>query len=181
MGKKDKRNAGRRKKGFFIFAGIILAAAVFVGYVVLKGDSGEEQTAGEPWRHHVPCINPALPIPAQYHIHPVLKIIADGKPIPVPKNIGIAFRCEKAVHTHDETGTIHVEPNVYVPFSLGDFFDVWEKPFNRDQILDFKRDGNHEIVMTVDGSASEEFEKLMLKDKQQIVIEYREIKEKFAP
>ena len=179
MAKKGNRNGGgkKKKKIFFIFAGIILAAAVFIGYSVLKGDSGEEVASGEPWRHHVPCINPALPIPEKLHIHPVLKIIANGAQVPVPKNIGLGFKCEKAVHTHDETGAIHVEPNV----SLGDFFDVWEKPFNRDQILDFKRDETHEIVMTVDGKPSEEFEKLLMLDKQQIVIEHKEIKQNSAP
>ncbi|OGZ54751.1 MAG: hypothetical protein A3B25_01695 [Candidatus Ryanbacteria bacterium RIFCSPLOWO2_01_FULL_48_26] len=125
----------------------------------------------------VPCINPILPIPAEYHIHPVLKIVADGKNIEVPMNIGLSlFGCERAVHTHDNTGTIHIEPNYYQAFTLGDFFWVWQKDFSKDKVLDYIRDAEHEIVMTVDGTASAEFENLVLKDNQQIIITYEAIK-----
>lgn len=132
------------------------------------GSNPEPQTV-------VSCINPNLPIPDEYHIHPHLAIIINGTSTVIPVNIGIDLQCERVIHTHDDTGTIHIEPNVSSTFTLGDFFSVWGKPFNRSQILDYYSDASHEIVMTVNGKPSEEFENLVLRDKQEIVIEYKKV------
>lgn len=124
----------------------------------------------------VPCINPILPIQAQYHIHPVLKIVALGKNIPVSANIGLSIvGCERVLHTHDEMGTIHIEPNYYQEFTLGDFFWLWQKYFSKDKVLDYAADAGHRIIMTVDGAVNQEYENLVLKDKQQIIIEYKKL------
>ena len=78
------------------------------------------------------------------------------------------------LHTHDTTGTIHVESPEERDLTLGDFFAVWDnKPFSKDETLGNRADATHEIVMTVDGTKSDEYEKLVLRDKQEIVIEYR--------
>ena len=122
---------------------------------------------------NVPCINPALPIPDNLHIHPHLIILIDGKNYTVPANLGLGLTsCERAIHTHDTTGTIHIEPNFYIPFTLGDFFSLWGQPFSQDQILDHPADVTRAITVTVNGSPSTEFEKLLLLDKQDIVIRY---------
>ena len=159
----------RKKNNFLwwfgIVGGIVLLLSFRTIQSYIKGTGPDVR---------VPCINPTLPIPASLHIHPELTIMVNGEKIPVPTNIGIELAgCERALHTHDETGTIHVEPNFAQDFTLGDFFYVWNRPLSKDQILDYKTDNDHEIVMTVDGVPSDVFEKLVLKDKQQIKIEYR--------
>lgn len=142
---------------------------------LVKETIGQDQLAKE--RPRVPCINPLLPAPAEYHIHPRLKIIIDGEERVIPANIGLSFSsCERVIHTHDTTGEIHIEPNFYQEFTLGDFFLVWGKPFSKEQILDFRVDDEHEILMTVNGKPNFEYENLILKDKQEIVIEYRKKK-----
>lgn len=136
----------------------------------------EDQNQLAPKRSRVPCANPFLPAPEKYHIHPRLKIIINGQERTIPANIGLSFSsCERVIHTHDETGEIHIEPNFYQEFTLGDFFSVWGEPFSKNQILDAKVDDKHEIVMTVNGKPSFEYENLVLKDKQEIVIEYKSI------
>jgi hypothetical protein len=50
---------------------------------------------------------------------------------------------------------------------------VWGKTFTKDQILDNEVDATHELVMTVDGKPSQDFENLKLADKQDIIIEYK--------
>ncbi len=109
----------------------------------------------------------------QFHIHPRLRIIINGVEQPIPTNTGISFSCMHPLHTHDNTGTIHVESPEQKDFTLGDFFAVWDKKFSKDRLLDSVVDPQHEIVMSVDGQPSQEFENLVLKDKQQIVIEYK--------
>lgn len=156
------------KTGFFIALAFIVVVIGLLGYrnFFSKPGTGEGDI-------RVPCIG----LNEDYHIHSQVKIIANGGEVKVPSNIGIGLLgCTRVLHTHDETGTIHVEDDHYAPYTLGDFFSVWQKPFNQNQILEYVRDENREIVMTVNGQPSTEFENLTLQDEQSIVIEYREIK-----
>jgi hypothetical protein len=108
----------------------------------------------------------------QFHIHPVLEIFIDGKQEIIPANTGITANCMSSLHTHDTTGTLHVESPVKRDFTLGDFFAVWGKVLTHDQILDNKIDATHIMTMTVNGKPSTEFEDLVLADKDLIVINY---------
>ncbi len=112
----------------------------------------------------------------QFHIHPHLEILINGKREEIPANIGIKPICMNALHTHDTSGTIHVESPEQRDFTLADFFAVWNKPFNKDQILDYKTDSQHAIVETINGKEILDYENTVLHDKDQIVITYKEIK-----
>ena len=61
------------------------------------------------------------------HIHPQLRIDVHGSRIAIPVNIGISpgGQSMAALHTHDDSGTIHVESPVVRTYTLGEFFDVW--------------------------------------------------------
>ncbi len=159
----------RDKKTKFWFLGLVLIAIALLSFNWLVGLFRQEpdQTAGE-----VPCIIPGLPIPEGYHIHPHLRIVIDGKNVPVPANIG-SGGCEKVMHTHDASGEIHIEPNFYQEFTLGQFFREWEQPLSAALLLDKTADASHEIIMTVDGKPDAEFGNLVLRDGQEIVLEYR--------
>jgi len=109
----------------------------------------------------------------QFHIHPNLTIIINGVQQTIPANTGISLTCLHPIHTHDDTGKIHVESPEQRDFTLGDFFAVWGKTFNKNQILDSVVDANHEIVMTVNGKENFDYENLVLRDLDQIVIEYK--------
>ncbi len=102
---------------------------------------------------------------ALQHFHPRLIITIDGSAEAIPANFGISSGCMGEIHTHDATGTLHVETlfadkAVY----LKDFFTVWDKTIERD---------GYAVSMTVDGKPSYELGNLLLKDKQQIVLEYK--------
>ena len=79
------------------------------------------------------------------HNHVRLNVTLDGNPITVPTQIGIG-QLGKAedrllygdhsldkygmsgmspLHTHDDTGTIHVESNTVRNFTLGEFLNIW--------------------------------------------------------
>jgi hypothetical protein len=70
------------------------------------------------------------------------------------------------LHTHDDSGKIHVEADVVRDFKLQDFFDVWDRPFSQTKVLDF----TGTVTMTVDGQPSTAFGSLILKDGQNIVL-----------
>jgi hypothetical protein len=67
------------------------------------------------------------------HIHQHLDIFVNGKPMPVPANIGIydgQFLTE--LHTHDASGIMHLESPTEQHFTLGQFFGVWGVRLNAD-------------------------------------------------
>jgi hypothetical protein len=48
-------------------------------------------------------------------------------PIVVPGNIGIIpGKCIYWLHTHDDTGTIHIESPIEKTFTTGQFLNIWE-------------------------------------------------------
>jgi len=152
---------------------MVILAAVLLGWgsisALFSGGKISEKTTREI------AMSCTLDMYTNFHIHPRLSIRVNGVTEKLPTNIGITFSCMHPLHTHDETGEIHVESPEKRDFTLGDFFAVWGKMFDQSQILDYKSDAEHEIVMTVDGKPSTEFEELILIDKQQIVIEYKKL------
>jgi hypothetical protein len=80
--------------------------------------------------------NPALVI----HIHTQIEVQKAGQKVLVPAEIGISrdlwhdhsldeFGPSKAllapIHTHDESGTIHIESVVNRDYTLGEFLSIW--------------------------------------------------------
>ena len=101
---------------------------------------------------------------ASLHIHPVLQILVDGTPETIPANVGIVRSCMAEVHTHDATGTIHVESILAgKEFTLNQLFTVWDKTLERPGFA---------LEMTVDDTPSEELGNLILRDRQQIILKY---------
>jgi|SRR5215217_4061974 hypothetical protein len=71
------------------------------------------------------------------HIHAHLDIFINGKPYPIPADIGITpNQCIYWMHTHDYTGIIHIESPKDRDFTLGEFFDIWGRKFDNNQIFD---------------------------------------------
>lgn len=81
------------------------------------------------------------------HVHQHLDLFAKGKHIQLPAMIGIVPTatggCLYWMHTHDASGTIHVEAPQLAPaggsgYTLGMFFDVWGMPLSRQGFATFK-------------------------------------------
>ncbi|MFL5735858.1 MAG: hypothetical protein ACJ76P_00790 [Actinomycetota bacterium] len=69
-----------------------------------------------------------------------LDIYVDGRPVQIPQGIGIppGYRGDPGttptdfisiLHTHDTSGTVHVEAPSVTQYTLGEFFDVWGVKF----------------------------------------------------
>src|SRR6267143_2821195 len=110
------------------------------------------------------------------HIHPHLEILIGGNPITIPADIGIGSSMWKnhtidtygmtgmsPLHTHDTSGTIHVESNTVRNYTLGQFFDVWGVQFNETCILD-RCSGNGKLSLTSNGVSNYEYRNHVLKD-----------------
>jgi hypothetical protein len=107
------------------------------------------------------------------HIHPYLAIKIDGEERKIPENIGIDGGCMHPIHTHDDTGVIHLEFPVTQDVSLAQFFDMWKQPLSREQILDRHMSAGDELRVTVKGTPTKELERVPLRDQDQIAIEVR--------
>jgi len=144
-----------------MWRGTILLCALAVAFACAvgcgsSGDSGAAatvpgttnagpglQVSQPPWRPEYAYLKQrirALGLPPagteRFHIHALLRIYVDGILSPIPKNIGIyePQHIESSLHTHDETGIIHMEATHPHRFTLGDFFDVWGVKLGPDRV-----------------------------------------------
>src|SRR5437016_724345 len=72
------------------------------------------------------------------HFHPHLNLIIEGKPVTVPSlwkdhsldHYGMQAMSDgmsgmAPLHTHDATGTIHMESNIIRNYTLSEFLNIW--------------------------------------------------------
>ena len=57
----------------------------------------------------------------------------------IPANVGLDATCTRPLHTHDVSGTIHVEPAVDHNFTVGDFFLIWNKVLNKTGVFPYNQ------------------------------------------
>ena len=127
-------------------------------------------------------------IPQQpIHWHPHLKIIIEGEEQVIPPGIGINIGNNmdndvssmrmSPTHTHTGDDVIHMENNrpwqKPETLTLGYFFKVWSKNFNSSCIFDYCNGENGTLAMTVNGQPNYEFDKYVMQDKDQIIVEYK--------
>lgn len=104
---------------------------------------------------------------AAQHFHPKLAIGVDGLQEAIPANVGLIKTCMAEIHTHDASGTLHVETLAADKIvHLKDFFTVWGKTIQRE---------GYSLLMTVDDKPNFELGELTLKDGQIIVLEYKKL------
>lgn len=117
------------------------------------------------------------------HSHVRLNITSDGQPIIVPAHVGM-FQAGKAedrllygnhsldsygmegmspLHTHDESGMIHVESNAVRNFTLGDLLYIWQG---------LNLDGKN-VVVKVDGKSVVDYRSLVLHDNETVTMELK--------
>jgi hypothetical protein len=118
-----------KKLNKFIIVGVIVAIALIIGVAVA--------TIKMPANAIVPIDGIQCNSMEQsvFHIHAHLNIILNGQNYTVPSKIGIPGPCLYWLHTHDETGTIHIESPKNQSYTLGQFFDIWKKNFSNTQIF----------------------------------------------
>ena len=87
-----------------------------------------------------------------FHVHSHLDIIINGVYFLVPSQTGIPGNCFYWLHTHDESGIIHIEAPMLRNFTLGQFFDIWGKKLSNDQIFNYVAGVNNPLNVYVNGT-----------------------------
>jgi hypothetical protein len=109
------------------------------------------------------------------HTHEHLDIFVAGRQVPVPADIGIndAAGFIAPIHTHDETGTIHVESPNLRTFNLGQFFDIWGVLFTDNCIGGYCSQGDEDLRVFVNGVMSQgDPRTIALEDHEEIVVTF---------
>jgi hypothetical protein len=90
------------------------------------------------------------------HIHQHLTVTVDGAHVVVPAGLGTdeAQQRISPIHTHDESGIIHVESPTVQTFTLGQVFDEWQQKLGPGRVGPY-RDGvdGQTVTVFVDGTA----------------------------
>ncbi len=87
------------------------------------------------------------------HHHALLHIYIDGLLSPVAANVGLnpAKHLESSLHTHDQTGVIHMESGYPYNFTLGDFFSVWGVKLGPEQVGGLRGYGGDRLHFFLNG------------------------------
>jgi len=164
-GKKSPLTPGR------IVLVVIIAAGI--GGIYLVSSNGFGSTASS---FPFPCLASEG---TAIHIHPYLRIMINAQSVAVPANVGIgnSGTCFEPMHTHDTSGIIHIESSsTSAQYTLEQFFQIWNASyhtvtvnrtqhpivFNSTDILGFRADASHKIVLLVDGKPSSDYGFLVL-------------------
>lgn len=115
------------------------------------------------------------------HNHVTLNVTVDGQPAVVPAHIGMVqvgksedpllygdhsfdkygMEGMSPLHTHDATGTIHVESNIMRNYTLGELLDIW-KELNTN---------GKTIIVTVNDKPISDFRNIILRDGERIKLD----------
>ena len=115
------------------------------------------------------------------HIHPVVSATINGNPVTIPAEIGIDPNLYKdhsldqygnpphaPLHTHDASGTVHVEARVVRDFTVKEFLRIWGQRFDASQVLGHPVDSGHRAYIVVDGIEKPATEDVVFTDGQRI-------------
>ena len=155
-----------------MFGGAIAATVIFI---VLSATGNTDLIENESWAIEETCLGSHSS--GISHTHSSLSIIINGNEQYISQNIGIQDSiCPdgmRGIHTHDDTGRLHIETPSQISAPIGAFFNIWGEIFNSEQILDYKVDSDHEIVMFVNGEINQDFENYVMLDNDVIEIHYQ--------
>lgn len=100
------------------------------------------------------------------HYHAELHITIRGEGQMIPAETGVIPGCMKGIHTHDDTGKLHIETPEKMEARLEHFFTIWGKTLSEDQLLDARVEAGESITLTVDGEPVEDPAKHIIEDGQ---------------
>jgi hypothetical protein len=189
----DKRAARRRQ---LILAGLVItiAALAVVAVVTLWPSSAKRPVEAGPVAASGVGL-PPWPAPADpeagmqaaglvsnpmegavQHFHAHLDILVDGQPVKVPANLGIDQhrRLIAELHTHDDSGILHVESgSSTLTFTLGQLFTEWGVRLDADDRGGLQARDGKKLRAYVDGRQVEDDpSRIQLANHQEIALVY---------
>jgi hypothetical protein len=151
--------------------GLTIAVLLVVNYVSTPRAAQPTPIAAQPVAG-VGC-DPGEQIATHYHAH--LSIFDGTTPVPVTAQTGITQSCFYWLHTHDETGIIHIEApqnQAKTNFTLGQFFRIWNQPLTSNQVATIPIGASQQLKVWVDGKPySENPSQIVLRSHELIALQ----------
>jgi hypothetical protein len=165
---KYKPNTRTQRSSTKIIIAVAAIAAIVAGIVIAAASGAIQPPKAPTMGNNKPMV---------MHIHPKLSLYVDGQQTQIPANIGIdkslwndhsldsyGMQGMAPLHTHDTSGTVHVESNEQREYTLGQFLDIWG-------ILSNSKYAGKEVKVIADGNPVSDYRNLVLKDGQEIRLE----------
>jgi hypothetical protein len=129
--REEERRRAERMKRITIFSIIGLVALAVAGLVYLV--IAQSQTPANAAYPSVDSISCQSTEQGGTHIHAHVTMYVNGTKTPIPANVGIApdGSCLYWLHTHDDSGVIHIEAPAGVSATFGNFLDIWGQRFQQ--------------------------------------------------
>ena len=116
-------------------------------------------------------------------LHVRLAVRVEGTTVEIPTSIGLngeevsggrmVSGFVAAIHTHDDSGLVHVHSPDVRPYTLGQLFDVWGVTLTEDRIGGYCVGGERELTVEADGEVVPgDPRELRLADGQRIRVTY---------
>jgi hypothetical protein len=133
----------------------------------------DPQTDGAAIGSFTCVVNP----PQTYHVHSHLSIVQNNEALAVPQYVGAApsgnTHCFYPIHTHDQSGKIHVESTASGTFTLGNLFDIWKQPLSETNVAGISG-LPVEVFVTDNGTVTKvdpaDWKNIELKDHREVTI-----------
>jgi hypothetical protein len=137
----EQKRAARNRR-FTIIGSVIAVVLIIAGFSIysLVNANRKANTSGAPSVDTSSSVAPvvdniACEVNEQtvYHIHAHLSLYINGQKQALTPNIGINEQqgCYYWLHTHDNSGVIHIESPQQVIYTLGNFFHIWSQQFSQ--------------------------------------------------
>src|SRR5437763_11488196 len=190
--REEREAAARRKRLIQIGTGaaVVVVAAIVAVVALSSGGSSKSSQAktgplqkglqvsprpAPPESSQLPQRLAAMQLPQTsdviFHIHANMEVYTDGKKQTVPAQIGIdqTHQLLASLHTHDASGTIHMEAVQPYPFKLGQFFNVWGVKLTQTQLSDYVVGHGLALPAWVNGKHVKSFVNYVMKPHDRIV------------
>ena len=116
----------------------------------------------------------AIGVPARagltLHVHQHLDVFVNGKRVVVPAGIGIGNGLLSPLHTHNDSGVIHVESTTARSYSLAEFFAVWGVRLTKRCLADECGDGK--VHLFVNGKPTTDPNRIVLSQHLEIAVAF---------
>ena len=176
--RKDQRR--RRVRVLGLATAAVAVAAAGVVFLVTAGgsDDPEEVFAAKQEGLQERVREAKLPLGAQ-HFHPTVRIVANGKEIPIPEDLGAdPVGGHSPVHRHPGDPVLHAEGLQEGAFTLGQFMRVWGVPLTPRRLGPYRADGHRSVRVLVKPKGekaykeSEQIDDLILRDGDEVYVLY---------
>jgi hypothetical protein len=188
----QRRMARARRNRTLAIAGIVLVGVAIIAGLALTSENKAKTSASAPlpglmtgpapWSANLDTLPdrlarlklPPFGNPLALHHHAHLDLFVNGSRVTVPADIGFSTNAAAALHTHDQSGVVHMESSqANARFTLGEFFDVWGLRLSSTCVGGYCDQGARTIRTFVDGKPyAGNPRAIELHDQQEIVLTY---------